>query len=85
MAGLKGRLGKLQQEAEGLYATISLQDGTQVRYAPEEMLHALSAAIHSGEHRLLPFVRRIDTREGLPGLINALDASRVHAEGGEES
>ena len=83
--GLRDKLRRLRRDTEGLYRTLTLEDGTKVRYAPEEMLDAISAAIHGEEHRLLPFVRREGTREGLPGLINALEASqeRRRREGGD--
>ena len=80
--GIEHRLRPLEQEAEGLYQTLTLEDGTKVRYAPEAMLNAISAAIRGGEHRLLPLVRREGTRQGLPGLINALEASQERREGG---
>ena len=53
-----------------------------MRYEPEEMLGAISAAIRGEEHRLLPLVRREGARRGLPGLINALEASQERREGG---
>jgi hypothetical protein len=84
MAGVRGRLDRLQQESEGFFETIVLEGGTRVRYAPEEMLDALSAAIRGEEHRLLPLVRRKGTRQGLAGLINALEASHARREGGDE-
>lgn len=41
---------------------------------------AIIAAIHEEEHRLLQFIRRMDTRERMPGLttglIRALEGSR---------
>jgi hypothetical protein len=41
---------------------------------------AIIAAIHDDEHRLLQFIRRMDTREEMPGLITgfirALEGSR---------
>jgi hypothetical protein len=80
VGGVKGRLTKLERESEGLFQTLTLEEGTKVRYAPEEMLNAISAAIHGREHRLLPFVRRKGTRQGLAGLINALEDSRARVE-----
>jgi hypothetical protein len=37
------------------------------------MLEALLAAIDGQEHRLLPYLRQMPTREGMPGLIRALE------------
>ena len=83
MAGVRGRLDRLQHESEGLFKSIVLEDGTKIRYEPEELLDAVSAAIRDEEHRLLPLVRREGARQGLPGLINALEASRERREGGD--
>jgi hypothetical protein len=77
------RLDKLEQEAEGLFDTIVLEDGTRIRCEPGEMLDAVSAVINGEDHRLLPLIRREGTRQGLAGLINALEASRAHREDGE--
>ncbi len=83
MVGVRGRLGKLEQESEDLFQILTLEDGTRIRYEPEEMLDAISATIHGEEHRLLPFVRRKGAREGLAGLINALEASHARVEDGD--
>ena len=82
MASIRGRLDKLQQESEGLFHTLTLEDGTKVRYEPEEMLDSIFAAIDGEEHPLLPYVRREGARGGLAVLINALEASQEHREGG---
>lgn len=74
--GIRGRLERLETEAAGLYETLRLPDGSAVLYTGEEMLGALSAAIRREEHRLLPRIRKVDTREGMPGLIRALEGSR---------
>ncbi len=50
MAGVRGRLDRLEQESESLFQTLALEDGTRIRYVPEEMLDAISAAIHGDEH-----------------------------------
>jgi hypothetical protein len=83
VGSVEGRLTKLERESEGLFQTLTLENGTKVKYAPEEVLDAISAAIHGQEHRLLAFVRRKGTRQGLAGLINALEDSgaRVEEEG----
>ena len=83
MAGVRGRLDRLEHESEGLFETIVLEDGTKIRHEPKEMMDAVSAAIRGEEHRLLPLVRREGGRQGLPGLINALEASRARREGGD--
>ncbi len=76
MGSVKGRLSRLEVASGGLYRTLTLPDGTRVRYRPEEILEAVAAAIHQEEHRLLPYIRQIDTNQGMPGLIKALEGSR---------
>jgi hypothetical protein len=63
---IKNRLTRLEAKAEDYYNTLSLPDGTDICYA----------AIRQREHWLLPYVRRMDTREGMAGLIRALESSR---------
>ena len=75
--GLRGRMSRLERRAEDLYRTLTLPDGRQIRYTDGEMMGAVSAAIHQEEHRLLPNVRRIATKEGMPGLIRALEESHA--------
>jgi hypothetical protein len=76
VGSLRGRLTKLEREAGEFYETLRLPDGTEVRYETSELLEALCAAIDGQEHRLLPYFRQIDTREGMPGLIRAIEGSR---------
>ena len=73
--GLRDRLRRLEQDAP-LGGTLRLPDGTEIRYGPEELLDALCAAIEGEQHRLLPYLRQIDTNQGMPGLIRALEGSR---------
>jgi hypothetical protein len=75
--GLRGRMSRLEKHAGVLYRTLRLPDGQQIRYTDGEMLGAVSAAIHQEQHRLLPYVRRIATKEGMPGLIRALEESHA--------
>lgn len=73
--GLRDKLRRLEESTEGLYETLRLPDGTKVHYTGGEMLDAMSAAIHGQEHHLLPYVRQMDTNQGMPGLIRALEGS----------
>jgi hypothetical protein len=73
---IKNRLTRLEAKAEDYYSTLSLPDGTDICYAGEDMLDATIAPIRQREHWLLPYVRRMDTREGMAGLIRALESSR---------
>ena len=51
--GLRDRLKRIERDApEG--GTLQLQDGSEIRYGPEEMLDALCAAIEGEQHHLLP-------------------------------
>ncbi len=73
--GLEGRLKRLETAAEGLYKTLRLPDGTRVRYTGEEMLDAVIAAIDQREHRLLPYLRKMDADRGLPALVRSIEGS----------
>jgi hypothetical protein len=75
--GLESRLKRLAGQVEAVFRTLILPDGQQIRYTDGEMMGAVSAAIHQEEHRLLPYVRRIATKEGMPGLIRALEESHA--------
>jgi hypothetical protein len=76
--GLRDRLRRLERNAP-TGGTLRLPDGTEVRYGPEEMLDALCAAIEGREHRLIPYLRQIPTREGMPGLIRAIEGDADNA------
>ena len=73
MGGLDRRLDKLEQEAEGLYEVLILEDGTKIRYESGEMLEVLYAMLDRREHRLLPYLRAMNTNQGMPGLVRALE------------
>jgi hypothetical protein len=71
--GFRDRLRRLEQEAEGLYEVLILEDGTKIRYESGEKLEVLYALLDGREHWLLPFFRGVDTLEGMPGLVRALE------------
>ena len=73
--GLRGWVKRLERDAEGLHHTLTLPDRTKVRYTPEEMLDAVIAAVDEEEHHLLPYLRQMDTRERIAGLIGAIEGS----------
>jgi hypothetical protein len=75
--GLRGRMSRLERQAAGLYQTLILPDGQQIRYTHEEMMSAVIAAMHHQEYRLLPYIRQLDTTQGMPGLIRQLEESRA--------
>jgi hypothetical protein len=79
VGSLRGRLAKLEQEAGEFYETLRLPDGTEVRYETSELLDALCAAIDGSEHRLLLYFRQMDTTQGMPGIIRAIEGSSQHA------
>ncbi len=66
-------MSRLERQANGLFRTLRLPDGAEVRYTHEEMMSAVIAAMHHQEHPLLQYVRQMDTKEGMPGLIRALE------------
>jgi hypothetical protein len=69
----------LEQEAEGFYEVLTLEDGTKIRYESGEKLEVLYALLDGREHWLLPFFRAVDANAGMPGLVRALEG------GGDES
>jgi hypothetical protein len=75
--GLRCRLWHVEKLSDGLYRTLTLPDGQQIRYTHEEMMAAVIAAMHDQEHRLLLYVRQLGTNQGMPGLIRALEESRA--------
>jgi hypothetical protein len=75
--GLNSKLKRLEKETDGFLRTLTLPDGQQIRYTHEEMMAAVIAAMHQQEHRLLPYVWQMDTKEGMPGLIRALEESHA--------
>jgi len=75
--GLRGKLRRLETATEGLYKRLRLPDGTEVRYTGEEMWDAVIAALDGEEHRLLPYLRRMDPDRGLPSLIRAIEGSEA--------
>jgi hypothetical protein len=76
MGGLRGRLRRIETQAERLHAVLRLPDGTTMLYTPEEAWDATSAAIHGTDHPLLARFLMAGTTEGLPGLCRALVWSR---------
>jgi hypothetical protein len=81
------RLEKLEGEAFGV---LTLPDGTSVRYRHGslneggDMYSAFCACMAGEEHWLLPYIRQMDSAEGFPRLIRALEDSRERAESDEE-
>ena len=83
MGSIARRLDKLAQEAEGLYETLELPDGTKIRYEAGEMFEVLSAVLDRREHRLLPYLRQMNTNRGMAGLVCAIESSRERREDGD--
>jgi hypothetical protein len=77
------RLRKVEQGAEGPYQTLTLEDGTKLKYEPKEMIDAIFAAIEGRDHPLLLYIRRMDTDEGIPGLVRALEGNGDAERNGE--
>ena len=84
MAGLRRRVGKLEQEAAThIYEVLTLPDGSTIRYEPEELFEVLSAVLDNREHRLLPALRSVGSNQGMLGLIRALESSKARRDGDE--
>ena len=81
MASIRGRLDKLEQEAEGLYETLTLPDGSTVKYEAGELFEVLCAVLDRREHPLLPYLRQMNTNRGMAGLVAAIEGSRERRDG----
>jgi hypothetical protein len=67
---------RLERQADGLYQTLRLPDGTEVCYTPEEMLEAVAACVRRREHWLQPHILKMDGYQGMVGLVKRLQESR---------
>ena len=72
MGRLNERLRKVEREAGGLYQTLTLEDGTKVKYESEDMLDAVFAVLEGEDHPFLSSVWRMDPNKGIPSLVRAL-------------
>jgi len=78
---LRRRIRRLQREFNRGAGELTLEDGTEIPYGELELFDALLAATEGGEHRLLPYIRQMDTEFG--DLCRALDSGRLAAESEE--
>jgi hypothetical protein len=84
---MKHRLRRLEALEGELIGVLTLPSGEQVRYRRGsahdggDIFEAFLACVNGREHWLLPYIRQMDTREGLPGLIRALEGSRERGKG----
>jgi hypothetical protein len=46
----------------------------KISYTDEEVMAALSAAIHQQEHHLLPYIRQLGTTKEVPSMIGLVRA-----------
>jgi hypothetical protein len=75
--GLRRWVKRLERDAEGLHHTLTLPDGTKIRYRHEEMLEAVAACVRRREHWLLPHILKMDGYQGMVGLVKRLHESRI--------
>jgi hypothetical protein len=87
--GPEDKLKRLEALEDETIGVLTLPSGECVRYRHGslhdcgDMYDAFVACIGRREHWLLPYIRQIDTNEGMPGLVRALEASREQlVEGG---
>ena len=82
---LRKKLKRVEQIDE-TFGVLTLPDGTSVRYRlgslhkGGDMYEAFLACMDGWEHGLLSCIRQMDTREGFPGLVRALEGSRRRVE-----
>jgi len=75
----------VERGAEGLYRDLILEDGTKLKYEPEEMIDAIFAAVEGADHPLLPYISSMNPNEGIPMLVRALEGGgRVERAGDHE-
>jgi hypothetical protein len=74
--GLRRWVKRLERDVNGLHHTLTLPDGSRVRYTPEEMLEAVAACVRRREHWLLPHILEMDGYQGMVGLVKRLQESR---------
>jgi hypothetical protein len=85
---MKARLKRLEALEGELVGVLTLPDGSEVRYRKGslhefgDMYEAFVACMDHRDHWLLPYIRQIDTTEGMPGLVRAIEGSRERVEGG---
>jgi hypothetical protein len=85
---MKNRLKRLEALEGEVIGVLTLPSGESVRYRRGsahdggDIFEAFLACMNGEEHWLLPYIRQMDTREGLPGLIRALEGSRERVKGG---
>jgi hypothetical protein len=85
---MRSRLKRLEALEAETIGVLVLPSGENVRYRqgslhePGDMYQALVACMERREHWLLPYIRQMDTNEGMPGLVRAIEASRERVEGG---
>ena len=88
--GLRDKLKRLEQLEGETIGVLILPDGTSVRYRHGslneggDLYEAFLAAMDGHDYWLLPYIRQMDTREGFPGLVRALESSRERVEGSAE-
>ena len=80
---------RLEQLEGETFGVLTLPDGTRVRYRrgslheAGDMYEAFLACMDGREHWILPYIRQMDTNEGMPGLVRALVGSRRRVEEGD--
>ena len=86
VVGFRDKLKRLEELESETIGVLTLPDGTSIRYRLSslneggDMYEAFLACMDGWEHGLLPCIRQMDTREGFPGLVRALEGSRRRVE-----
>jgi hypothetical protein len=84
---MKNRLKRLETLEGEVLGVLPLPNGERVRYRRGshhdggDLYDAFLACMKGQEHWLLPYIRQMETTEGFPGLIRALEASRERVVG----
>jgi hypothetical protein len=88
--GLRDKLKRLEQLEGETIGMLTLPDRTSVRYRlgsshdGGDIYEAFLACMDGREHWLLPYIRQMDTCEGFPSLVRALESSWELVQGCED-
>ena len=89
--GLSDKLKRLEELESEAIGVLTLPDGSSVRYRRGslnevgDLFEAFLACMDGQEHWLLPYIRQMDTNQGLPGLVRAIEGSRARRDGDEDA
>jgi hypothetical protein len=82
---LRGKLSKLERQAEPLRDDVTFLDGTILKLKPGERFDAFLAAMNEEEHWLMGVARRVGATEASPEFLRLLWALQPGPQKEEEA